>query len=647
MAIVFPSLENVSRLTVKPTAGEMHLLNFLINNLDDSYEIFFNPFLDGDRPDFVILKKGVGVFIIEVKDWNINAENYMISLKNEWFFNSDIGYKEIKSPFAQAFHYKKNFYEIHVPLIGIKNILNPNFYNVVDAFVYFHCTDKATLEGFYDDNLKVINDFVRNYSSGRNYNFAFTIDKVEYYRNKLKRDKRLSIFKNYEIKIIDRILSRTKHPLFTDDLYIEFKRRLLPSEFILSQGKRISLDKKQFKLAGSQIGLHKIKGVAGSGKTAVLVARAIKSLERINYNDSILILTYNLSLKNYLKFRLYDLLRNISNDEFNSATRDFFDITNYHKFYISQANNLNIKIQPVINNDINDKQFLINIFQDNKTKYPIILVDEIQDYEPEWIKIVRDCFLAENGEMVLFGDQTQNIYKRDINKREISLVDGFGRWQNLNRSYRSCYKLTRLFSEFKQKFLEDYKDEENYELKEPKNYELILADPNELLKYIRKDFTLKEISDYIRAVMQENNLIQNDCCILSSKIQTLQKIENEFSKFEKTTTSFETLNEILEIKNAIRQIPNEQKRNEVLKIRITRLRQLKKNFFSLNSGLVKFSTTHSFKGLELKNIFLIIDESDNDELVYTAITRSIQNLFIINLNKQNTYDNFFENFIYN
>ena len=54
MAKVYPSLENISRLKVKPTEGELYLLNYLVTELDDTYEVFFNPFLDGDKPDFIL-----------------------------------------------------------------------------------------------------------------------------------------------------------------------------------------------------------------------------------------------------------------------------------------------------------------------------------------------------------------------------------------------------------------------------------------------------------------------------------------------------------------------------------------------------------------------------------------------------------------
>ena len=54
MANFFPSLEIIDQLTVKPTEGESFLLNKLAQELDDTFDVYFNPYLDGDRPDFLI-----------------------------------------------------------------------------------------------------------------------------------------------------------------------------------------------------------------------------------------------------------------------------------------------------------------------------------------------------------------------------------------------------------------------------------------------------------------------------------------------------------------------------------------------------------------------------------------------------------------
>ena len=71
MAILYPKIEIIKRQKVQPTTGEWKLLEFLLDNLDDSYEIYYQPFLNGDNPDFAIMRKGSGVLFIEVKDWDL------------------------------------------------------------------------------------------------------------------------------------------------------------------------------------------------------------------------------------------------------------------------------------------------------------------------------------------------------------------------------------------------------------------------------------------------------------------------------------------------------------------------------------------------------------------------------------------------
>jgi hypothetical protein len=51
MAILSPTLDAIVNLKVKPEEGEIHILTFLANNLDDTFEVFFNPYLNGDQPD--------------------------------------------------------------------------------------------------------------------------------------------------------------------------------------------------------------------------------------------------------------------------------------------------------------------------------------------------------------------------------------------------------------------------------------------------------------------------------------------------------------------------------------------------------------------------------------------------------------------
>lgn len=61
---------------------------------------------------------------------------------------------------------------------------------------------------------------------------------------------------------------------------------------------------------------------------------------------------------------------------------------------------------------------------------------------------------------------------------------------------------------------------------------------------------------------------------------------------------------------------------------IEAIRRRKKSFFMQNSGLIKLSTIHSFKGLEARTVFCILSPGDEPEMVYTAITRAQRNLMV-------------------
>ena len=72
MAALIPDIEKAKAMKQKPTEGEVYLLEFLEKNLSPTAEVFFQPCFNGDRPDVVILEKGLGIIVIEVKDWNLD-----------------------------------------------------------------------------------------------------------------------------------------------------------------------------------------------------------------------------------------------------------------------------------------------------------------------------------------------------------------------------------------------------------------------------------------------------------------------------------------------------------------------------------------------------------------------------------------------
>jgi hypothetical protein len=647
MAIIFPSLDVIHRLKVPPTDGELYLCEFLKDKLDDSFFLFFNPYLDGDRPDIILLKKKHGAVIVEIKDWNLDS--YTIDEMNHWSVNGKVDEKKIKSPFAQVFQYKKNLFELHLPTLGLKESLNKNFFKVIDCYVYFHLETKKNIKEKYN----LVLDRIQFEIDENNTNFQNKYILYEDYEKKRQylqrkkhqfdRDEHLSITKDTADHLAKTINKLQPTILFTDDIFDEFFRRLNPPENVHEQGVKLNYDKKQSNLIESVGEFKKVKGVAGCGKTTIIAKRAINAFKR--HSSPVLILTFNITLRHYIKDKVSDVRENIG---FNN-----FEIINYHQFFNSQLNNCNIDTNEFkelhLNKNLSEEKVLDllykkNFFKGHKVnKYQTILVDEIQDYDSDWVKIIRDNFLDSDGEMILFGDPSQNIYEKDLTKRESVIVQGFGSWEKLTKSYRSniASPLINLYKEFQKEFLiKKYLDGDIFDSEYKQD--AIKFDILKYQTYREHDFknTYNEIIDYIKV----NKFIPNDTTILCSTFEFLRNLNSLFNINEKTMSMCEDNDEhdkIIKFCNDIIRVNNKKERETCYEKRLKNFRRRKKNFFMQNSGLIKLSTIHSFKGLESPTVFCILQENDSPELIYTAMTRAKKNLIIFDVINSH-YSSFFK-----
>jgi len=622
MAEIFPSLENIERLKVSPTPGEMALATSLAQRLSDEYEIFFQPFLNGDMPDIILMRRGAGVAIVEVKDWNLSS--YSVDDKNKW--RERAGNHVIRSPFRQAFGYKSNMFNLHINGLAEKNALNNNFYGIIKPFVYFHESTKEDANELYhpaESSLRQARDELNRSFRNREIPHAAYEKMLGYIDQKLRqigRDKGMSIFPNDLSKIINCL--KQNHVLFTDQIHDEFLRYLKPPYHVESQGKSIDYDARQLKLAQSAPGFAKIKGVAGCGKTTVLAKRAVNAHKR--HNDKVLVFTYNKTLRNYIRDKISEIREDFS--------WGAFGITNYHAFIAQEMNRCGMEMAPPDDrraaSQYFDKLFsdedLFEGFEGQLYRYRTILLDEVQDYRPEWIKIVRKYFLSDDGEMILFGDEGQNIYERNIGKTNSAIVQGFGRWERLKKSYRSKSdsQILKVANAFQNSYLLE-------------KYDIDLVDIDPVQSSMSFDFfegcllsapiDCAAIYNRIYSILRKYQIHPNDASIISSNIELLRKLDTIIciETNEKTQTTFET--------EDVYQTLADRYKNDKNKLgkALNDIRGSKKFSFNLNSGLIKLSTVHSFKGLETSTSFFIILEEDADEMVYTGITRGRDNCFVL------------------
>lgn len=614
MAILNPSIEIIDKIKPLPTDGERSLLNYLSVSLDDSFEIFFQPYLNGDRPDIIILKKSFGAHIIEVKDWNII--HYNIDDNADWRLKEDNTH--ILSPFEQVFKYKNNLYNLHIKELNEVYNSDVHAFGLVSCSIYFH-----------HENTDDIKYFVNKDQLLSHKKHQENLKYIDIYGNDFITNNRINT-------LVNRYPLNRHNALFTDTLYNSFKRYLQAPFHLLEEGKDIKYTKAQIELSKSELRpRRKIKGFAGCGKTLVLAKRAVNA--HIRTNNRILILTYNIALRNYIHDKISEIREN-----FNWS---YFEIVNYHQFIKGNAANYNLSINDF--SAFNNPKFFEPV-KDKIIKYEVILIDEIQDYKTEWLKLVHDYFLVEDGEFVVFGDEKQNIYDRklDDNKEPVTVgIPGiFNR--SLNKSFRFTPEISRLAELFQKEYFQIKYNLDEIEVSTQEEF-----DYNSNIEYYFSANHQIDLFNLIYGALDKYSIQPSDVAILSSTVDRIRDFEYSVRerKNEATTRMFESKEEYDELKKKYTST-NENRFN----LEINDIRRLNKLHFWMKTGTMKFSTIHSFKGWETHTLFLIISDDEEkdkiseeshwllDELIYTAMTRCRCNLFIINLGNLK-YDVFFKN----
>lgn len=556
MAQFIPSLDKISQYKVPPTEGEWHLLQFLEINLDDSYEVYFNPYLNGDRPDVLIMKKDGGVIIIEVKDWDLDL--YRLDEKKHWYLKFPQNESEkkvwLKSPIEQSLQYKKNLFNLHIEYLLEKQIKSPKLWNVVNCGVYFHNATDSQI------NELLINPFKNDKRYKRFIESVILLGKDSLTPQ------------NFNGILWNNYMSHNHRSYFFDDkLYAQIKRLLIPPIHLRNQGQVIQryngrlkkqiptikmYSKKQDELIFDEKLKRKewrVKGVVGSGKTTVMAAKAVKCykdlLEQNIESPKILILTYNITLKNFI----HDKINQIS-EEFDWKA---FTIQNYHQFINSQLNNLGIVFQQF--NDESKEQFFARYYDnyklfadyaDKTIRYDVVFIDEIQDFKRVWMEIIKDYFLY-NGEFkfprsgyYLLGDVKQNIYTREIDQKDV--VTNVLGVNTLDTCFRSDKKIKDLALGFQRSYFNN-----KYDLDDT----LMAAEDSIFygenlqqgyLNYmlISDENPIKSLYNIIEGNIQNriNDVAINDITILGGNIKLLRNLDvfYRYKSARKATTMFET-----------------------------------------------------------------------------------------------------------
>lgn len=577
--------------------------------------IYLKPVINGDTPDIIVLRPNTGILIIKLFEEDINNYEFCKNEKNQVDYNSITdGTIAQVSPIAIVQAYQKNLIQLHIEDMLGKTLTNSSYWSIIKTVVYFSKNTTQEIKR------------------------KFREDKIGYtviLGNDIQNDSNFDILKETNFNYTSRY--------FDKSILDSFLRIISPKWHSYKQGKYINLTTAQKRLAKSEVSpRRKINGVAGSGKTQVLATRAVNA--HLRTGDKVLVLTFNLSLVNYIKYRIGQVRADFSWDK--------FFIVNYHQLFITEANNHGLKMNL---SSFEDTSFFKGVSKQIK-KYSAILIDEVQDYQTVWLTILEKYFLQPNGEIVVFGDAKQNIYHRPLDQNGQIRI-GFipGEWNNsLNTGFRfSNPQLTTLAMNFQRKFFSSLMIDD-IQRESTLNFDTCIKYFN-----VGRNVDTDRLESNCRWVMQEFNIEPKDIVVLSQTCDILRDLDYSYRKNNnhQTMTTFESKEQYDQLRH-IHKITDDQS-PIIYKFRddIKQIRRNKKIHFSMDTDVIKLSTIHSYKGWESPTVILllapeqqgertqytILPRENSPELIYTAITRCKENLFIINCGNEK-YHEFFNDF---
>lgn len=559
--------------------------------------------------DFIIIRPNRGILLINMFEENL--DNCTLSEDK----------KEIETANCK---YQLPTNLINLCQTSIKNGIEELLMGTIEDKRNFGIIKKMII--FSENSIEQVKAFFDYNESPINYTYIFGKEFIE------NRAISVDLFKTLGFVFTNKI--------FDDVIKRKLAKIISPSWHSYQEG-RIGIQPigVQRKLSESSMTQQKISGVAGSGKTQVLAFRAINAMKRTGGN--VLILTYNITLANYLKYRLSEIREDFSWEK--------IDIYPYHQFFRIRASECHLH---VCFNSYEDNNFFNNA--SGHKKYSAIFIDEVQDYTTEWLRIIIQNFLLEqNGELVVFGDPKQNLYNRPLDTNgDIRLGVIGGQWnRQLTTSHRFTNpRLANLATTFQAQFMTNMPTDD---ISTDKTLEKTLN--FQVFKYIdiRADYSLDVLIGNIVNIISNDNNEPKDFVVLASSTKLLRNVDYSYRQIthEKTEITFVST-EVLDKLKKVHNVTDEKTASWKFNRDFEALERTRKQLFTTDKRCLKISTIQSFKGWESPSVIIILENdtiSDNTnylptspQAIYTAITRARENMYIVNIGN-NTYHNFFYN----
>lgn len=431
--------------------------------------------------DFIIVRPNKGILLLNIFEENLN----------ECTLSEDK--KEIN---VHGQLYQSPIDLINLCQLSIKDGIEELLMSTIEDNRNFSLIKKAVV--FSENSIDEIKKFFEYQNNVFNFTFIFGKEIIE--NRDISQNLYTTIGFLYNNNAFDDVVRR------------KLARMISPSWHSYQEG-RIDMQPigAQKRLSESSITQQKISGVAGSGKTQVLAFRAVNAMKRTG--GDVLVLTYNITLANYLKFRLSEIREDFSWEK--------IDVYPYHQFFRIRAAECQLHVE--------FSSYQNEVFFENSKghkKYSAIFVDEVQDYTTEWLRIIMQNFLlVPNGELVVFGDPKQNVYQRPLDANgDIRLGIIGGQWnRQLTTSRRFTNpRLANLATAFQTQFMANLPTDDivaENTISNTFNFQIVT--------YIdlRQNNSIESIITNIINIISNDNNEARDFAVLASSTKLLRNID--------------------------------------------------------------------------------------------------------------------------
>ncbi len=607
------------RLPSRASRGEERTFA-LLKKLPDDYLVYYEPNIDNRHPDFIVIAPDLGVIIIEVKGWFIDdiiggnhsevtlfqnglettevhpleqARRYMWKLADECQ----------KSPKRSLLlrkegkHKNKFFFPfchfVVLSNISRDNILRKKDQNVPEIFKSENTLFKdelLALEAASADEIR--NVLLRFFDPFWNIT-PFTSEQVDVLRSIIHPEIILSYIPSKPLILVEA------------ERYVDFA----------------VLDRKQENNARRIREGHRIiYGVAGSGKTVLLISRA-KWLHERDPESKILLLCYNVALSAYLKEMLKDYPR-VHVFHFdgwaihNGITRRAIDAS-HHK--LEDDASLGNRLLDHLRQQTGDYR-----------SYNAILVDEAQDFPPVWFSCVLEALDDPfDGDLLIVCDGNQGIRLIDAVSWKSLGIKAAGRTIHqafdLDRNYRNTREILKLASHFTMKNAKNIDD----------SISIVPVDPSQAIRRGPRPvlFRCSDHADECQKVIATvRQFIEGKVTFNNQPVKPMLPHEIGILYPKKPWKENDTFTKFLEDLSSVAPV--------------TWLNEDRKSRSKVFEQSIKVQTVPSSKGLQYRAVIIMwadlfeprtpADSDHEQRLLYVALTRA-SDVLVVTYSKENAF----------